>query len=58
MNLVSLLDADAVAELLVERFSGTDTAGQKAELFARAARALVDAGVGPGEGVHAFFSAL
>ena len=55
MNLVSLLDADAVAELLVERFSGTDTAGQKAELFARAAQALVDAGVGPGEGVHAFF---
>ena len=55
MNLVSLLDAEAVASVLVESFAGVETADQKASLFARGARALADAGVDRHGDACAFF---
>ncbi len=55
MNLGSLLDAEAVASVLVGSFAGMETADQKASLFARGARALADAGVDRHGDACAFF---
>ena len=55
MKLQALLDPDAAAGQLEGRFAGSQTATQKAALFARAARALVAAGVDAQEEAGALY---
>ena len=55
MKLSSPLKTESVVALLAERFVGAETAAEKAALFVRASRALVDAGVDSQEEVNAFF---
>ena len=55
MKLQSLLEGETVAAQMAGRFSGAETAGHKAALFGRAARALVDTGVDAQEEARALF---
>jgi galactokinase len=55
VKLQSLLEVETVAAQMVGRFASPETAGHKAALFVRAARALVDTGVDSQEEARALF---